>query len=425
MTPESPDGINLHPESPSVARISKRALMGVFLLGLAILGVLFYGMAKRRQSNEQEQAERAAAVKIEAATPEGVISPNPPPPQPTQPPAFQQPEFNGYQPSPQMQVYDRQIQPAVPPPVKKEPTPEEITAARTREAMLSPMTVAKQDAAHSQAPAVNVPVAAQPPVLAQGEAAGPQMDEYAQVNMQRTKETFLAAARAKASGNYLQYTRTRQLAPCEIKAGWEIPAVLEQNINSDLPGEIKALVSQNIYDTASGKFLLIPQGSRLLGKYNSEVGYGQEAAQVVWERIIYPDGSSLNLAGMVGLDSEGNAGFREKVDRHYKRTFGMAFLTSAFVAAYELTNRRQYGGVNGVYAQPTAADRATGAMAGEMANTAAAVTRKNLNVQPTIRVNAGYRFTVRVNRDMLFESPYQPDTPQPEETTQPLRKASR
>jgi type IV secretion system protein VirB10 len=106
------------------------------------------------------------------------------------------------------------------------------------------------------------------------------------------------------------------LSSYEIKSGWEIPAVLEQGLNSDLPGELKALVTVNVYDTATGQFLLIPQGSRLVGKYDSRVSYGQSGVQVVWNRIIFPNASSVDLNGMEGLDAQGNAGLRDKVDRN-------------------------------------------------------------------------------------------------------------
>jgi type IV secretion system protein VirB10 len=181
---------------------------------------------------------------------------------------------------------------------------------------------------------------------------------------------------------------------------------LEQSLNSDLPGELKALVMSNVYDTATGRFVLIPQGSRLIGRYDSQVAYGQDGVQVVWDRIIYPDASSVDISGMVGLDARGNAGLRHKVDRHYKRLFGFAALTSMFSAAFDLSQRRRYGG--GTFAYPTASDTATAAVGREISQTGAMITRRNLNVQPTIKVPVGYRFTVRVNRDILFEAPYEP-----------------
>jgi type IV secretory pathway VirB10-like protein/DNA-binding winged helix-turn-helix (wHTH) protein len=156
-----------------------------------------------------------------------------------------------------------------------------------------------------------------------GDSRSPQAEsEYEGQNMQTRKEAFLNAARTRQRDDYLTAARTAPLSVFEIKAGWEIPAVLEQNLNSDLPGELKALVMASVYDTASGRYLLIPQGSRLVGKYDSRIAYGQDGVQVAWNRIIFPDASSIDLSGMVGLDSHGNGGLRDKVDRHYARIIG-------------------------------------------------------------------------------------------------------
>ena len=165
-------------------------------------------------------------------------------------------------------------------------------------------------------------------------------DGDSESNGQNAKEAFLAKARAGQTDDYLKSTRTAPLSRYEIKAGWEIPAVLEQALNSDLPGELKALVSSNVYDTASGRYLLIPQGSRLVGVYNSRIGYGQDGVQVIWDRVIYPDGSSLDLSGMIGQDAHGFSGFRDKVDRHYTRLIGFAVLTSLFAAASEISQNQ-------------------------------------------------------------------------------------
>ena len=99
-------------------------------------------------------------------------------------------------------------------------------------------------------------------------------------NKQNDKESFLARTRAHPEDMYLKSSRVNPLARYEIKAGWDIPATLEQMVNSDLPGEIKALVRSNVYDTATGRYLLIPQGSRLIGTYNHRVAYGQRGIQV-------------------------------------------------------------------------------------------------------------------------------------------------
>ena len=229
--------------------------------------------------------------------------------------------------------------------------------------------------------------------------------DYDGQNMQTRKEAFLVSARSQKTDDYLRSTRSAPLGTYEIKAGWEIPAVLEQNLNSDLPGDLKALVMSNVYDTATGRYLLIPQGSRLIGRYDSRVSYGQDGVQVVWDRVMFPDASSVDINGMVGLDSHGNAGLRDKVDRHYKRLFGFAAMTSMFSAAFDLSQRQTYG--SGL-AYPSIGDTASASVGRELSQTGAMITRRNLNVQPTIKVPVGYKFTVRVNRDILFDAPYQP-----------------
>ena len=163
--------------------------------------------------------------------------------------------------------------------------------------------------------------------------------DYDSQNMQTAKKAFLSSAQQQKTDDYLHSTRTAPLSAYEIKAGWEIPAVLEQSLNSDLPGDIKALITSNVFDTASGRYLLVPQGARLVGKYDSRISYGQDGVQVAWDRVIFPDASSVDINGMVGLDSHGNSGLRYDVDHHYKRLFGFAALTSAFSAAFDLSQR--------------------------------------------------------------------------------------
>jgi len=229
-------------------------------------------------------------------------------------------------------------------------------------------------------------------------------DSESEPNTQSAKEAFLAKARAGQADDYLKSTRTTPLSQYEIKAGWEIPAVLEQALNSDLPGELKALVSSNVYDTASGRYLLIPQGSRLVGVYNSRIGYGQDGVQVIWDRVIYPDGSSLDLSGMIGQDAHGFSGFRDKVDRHYTRLIGFAVLTSLFAAASEISQNQN----RSLLTYPSPAQVAGSAVGQQASDLGAQITRRNLNVQPTIKIGVGYRFNVRVNRDILFNAPYTP-----------------
>jgi type IV secretion system protein VirB10 len=223
-------------------------------------------------------------------------------------------------------------------------------------------------------------------------------------NMQEAKEAFLANTRGRAERDHLRSIRTAPSSRFEIKAGWDIPAVLEQALNSDLPGELKALVTSNVYDTATGRFLLIPQGSRLVGVYDSRVGYGQNGAQVIWDRVIFPDASSLDLGGMIGQDAHGFSGFREKVDRHYRRLIGFAVLTSLFAASAEVAQSRN----RTLLTYPSPGEVTASAAGQEVSEVGAQITRRNLDVQPTIKIPVGYRFNVRVNRDIVLEAPYEP-----------------
>jgi type IV secretion system protein VirB10 len=159
-----------------------------------------------------------------------------------------------------------------------------------------------------------------------------------------------------------------------------------------------------VYDTATGNHLLIPQGARLIGVYDSHVSYGQEGIQVVWNRVIFPDATSINLEGMVGQDAKGYTGLRHDVDHHYRRILGFGLLTSVFSASFYLSQSRR----GNILSNPSAAEQVGNAVGREMSQLGSEVTRRNLNVQPTIKIPIGYRLNVRVNRDLLFEGPYKP-----------------
>jgi type IV secretion system protein VirB10 len=243
--------------------------------------------------------------------------------------------------------------------------------------------------------------ASQPSIL-QPAKLGPQEQrtEYEHQNDQNQKGDF--GRPHKEESEYLGRERNAALGKYEVKAGWLIPAVLEQQLNSDLPGFIRALVRENVYDSVSGKYILIPAGSTLVGIYNSHVGYGQKALQAVWRRVIFPDGSSLSLGGFEGDDSEGAAGFRDQVDNHWVRIFSGALLTSLFAAGIEISQ----GQNSSVLTQPSYGQQVGQAVGQQVGQVGVDVTRRNLNIQPTIVVRPGYRFFVRVEKDLLFRAPY-------------------
>jgi type IV secretory pathway VirB10-like protein len=243
---------------------------------------------------------------------------------------------------------------------------------------------------------------AQPASLqAAGLGSQEQRTEYERQNDQEQKGDF-RQQHNKQESEYLGGEREAARGRYEVKAGWLIPAVLEQQLNSDLPGLIRALVRENVYDTVTGKYILIPAGSTLVGIYNSHVGYGQKALQAVWRRVIFPDGSSLSLGGFEGDDSEGAAGFRDQVDNHWGRIFSGALLTSLFAAGIEISQ----GQNSSVLTQPSYRQQIGQAVGQQVGQVGVEVTRRNLNIQPTIIVRPGYRFFVRVEKDLLFKGPY-------------------
>ena len=228
--------------------------------------------------------------------------------------------------------------------------------------------------------------------------------DYERQNGQADKGGFTAKTNVERPGDYLSRARTAALGKFELQSGWLVPAVLEQELNSDLPGLIRALVRENVYDSVTGQYLLIPAGSTIVGIYNSHVGYGQSALQAVWKRIIFPDGSSLDLGGFEGDDSQGAAGFRDQVDSHWVRLLSGALLTSVFAAGIELSQ-----GQNSSVLQSQSVTQQAGAAVGQqVGQLGVEVTRRNLNIQPTIRIRPGYRFFVRVEKDILFQGPYTP-----------------
>ena len=246
-----------------------------------------------------------------------------------------------------------------------------------------------------------------PAILQPTSLAGPdQRTDYERQNSQGQKIEF-GSLHGKDEDEYLGRGRNAALGKFEIKAGWLIPAVLEQELNSDLPGLIRALVRENVYDSVSGRYVMIPAGSTLVGIYNSHVGYGQNALQAVWRRIIFPDGSSISIGGFEGDDGQGATGFRDQVDSHWRRILSGALLTSLFAAGIEVSQ-----GTNSSILQSQSVGQQVGLAVGQqVGQLGEEVTRRNLNVQPTIKVRPGCRFFVRVEKDILFNGPYSPMLP--------------
>ena len=193
--------------------------------------------------------------------------------------------------------------------------------------------------------------------------------------------------------------------PYSLLNGFVIPAVLISGINSELPGQIMAQVSQDIYDTPVGRWRLIPQGARLVGSYSSDVAYGQSRVLVAWQRIIFPDGKTMDIGAMPGADGIGQAGFKDQVNNHYLRIFGSALLMSAVIAGATYSQRDAGGG--GVFGRQNAGSILSQSLGQQLGQATTRLMMKNLNIAPTLEIRPGFRFNVIVTKDMVFSKPYQ------------------
>jgi type IV secretory pathway VirB10-like protein len=189
-------------------------------------------------------------------------------------------------------------------------------------------------------------------------------------------------------------------SPFVVQAGTMIPAALITGIRSDLPGQITAQVTENVYDTPTGRARLIPQGARLIGIYDSQVTFGQSRVLLVWTRLVMPDGRSIVLERQPGADAAGYSGLEDEVDNHWKELLGAAALSTLLAVGTEVNSGTDVSDTNSAIIQ--ALRRGAG---NSINQTGQQVVRRNLNIQPTLTIRPGFPVRVIVNRDLVLE-PY-------------------
>jgi type IV secretory pathway VirB10-like protein len=208
---------------------------------------------------------------------------------------------------------------------------------------------------------------------------------------QAAKKAFL-----QNGGNRSVVSNERIMAPAStylVQAGSVIPAALITGIRSDLPGQITAQVTQNVYDSATGRILLIPQGSRLIGEYDSEVSAGQNRVLLTWDRLILPGGRSILLDRQPGADASGMSGAQDKVNYHWGNMLKAAMVSTLLGAGTQLvaqgdddlTRALRYG------------------MQDTINQTGRQVVQREINVPPTLTVRPGFAIRVVITRDLVFE----------------------
>jgi type IV secretory pathway VirB10-like protein len=186
-----------------------------------------------------------------------------------------------------------------------------------------------------------------------------------------------------------------------VQAGNIIPASLITGIRSDLPGQITAQVTESIFDSPTGRFLLIPQGARLIGVYDSQVSFGQSRVLLVWNRLIMPNGRSIVLERQPGADTAGYAGLEDEVDNHWGALFKAALLSTLLGVGSELGAGSDSGtGNNGGLIQALRLGASD-----SLNQTGQKIVQRNLNIQPTLTIRPGFPVRVIVNRDLVLE-PY-------------------
>lgn len=230
----------------------------------------------------------------------------------------------------------------------------------------------------------------------QGSMAGiaPSADEASVQNGQDRKLAFMNAPvdRRTTSPDRL----ARPASPYVLQAGTVIPAALVTGLRSDLPGQITAQVTENVYDTPTGGSLLIPQGARLIGVYDSQISFGQSRLLLVWTRLILPNGNSIVLERQPGADAAGQAGLEDSVDHHWGALFKAALLSTILAVGTELGSDQNDSDI------VRALRRGTGDTLNQAGQQ---IVRRNLNAQPTLTIRPGYPVRVIVTRDLVLQ-PY-------------------
>jgi len=228
-----------------------------------------------------------------------------------------------------------------------------------------------------------------------GQADAPPVDPDSILNMQDRESAFLNGAvdRKTISPDRLANPASRFV----VQAGAVIPAALITGIRSDLPGQVTAQVTENVYDSPTGKYLLIPQGSKLVGVYDSQISFGQDRVLLVWTRLLMPNGRSIVLERQPGADTQGFAGLEDEVDHHWSRLFMAAALSTLLGVGSEL------GATSNDNNIVTALRRGS---SDSLNQTGQQVVRRNLNIQPTLTIRPGFPVRVIVNRDLVL-APYQ------------------
>jgi type IV secretion system protein VirB10 len=384
--PDVTPDLRLRPERPPVTRLSRKVLIGLFgVSGLAIASALVYALQTRKADQESKELysteNRATADGLTGLPRDYTGIPKLGPPLPGD---LGRPILSAQNQGQPVPPGGPLPQPGVTP--EEQRRVQEIEAARLSKlfAATAIRTSLPTPDAASIAPGTTLAVPAEAPPL----------DPNAMQNMQDRKLAFVNGPvdRRTVSPDRL----ANPPSPYVVQAGTVIPAALLTGIQSDLPGQVTAQVTEHVYDTPTGKFLLIPQGSRLIGQYDSQISFGQKRVLLVWNRIMLPDGKSIVLERQQGADARGFSGLEDEVDYHWWDLIKAAALSTLLSVGAE------------VGSDSDESDLVRALRRGSqdsINNTGQQLVRRQLNIQPTLTIRQGFPVRVIVNRDLVM-TPY-------------------
>lgn len=220
--------------------------------------------------------------------------------------------------------------------------------------------------------------------------AQPQADETAAVHAGRAPALSGMSAKADLDANHLMAApKTTRV----IQAGTVIAAALITGLRSDIPGLVTAQVTENVYDSPTGRNLVIPQGARLIGDYASEIGFGQDRVQLSWTRLIFPDGRSSDLGRLPAADASGYSGLKDKTDYHWAGVFRAAMISILLGAGAEFGA----GSDGNLERALRRGSQDSISRAGEQ------IVSRELNIRPSLTIRPGFPVRVMVTRDIILD----------------------